>query len=109
MRTSTHARYKSEIIVVDDASSDASWQVIEKLEREGLIQHKSKFSENRGPAAARTVEVAEGLSDHYCKPCRMPRGGLGDRIKRLDRRFAAGEGASEHHSLAAVARRVQNQ
>ncbi len=45
LRTSTHARYKSEIIVVDDASSDASWQVIEKLEREGLIQHKSKFSE----------------------------------------------------------------
>jgi glycosyltransferase involved in cell wall biosynthesis len=63
LRTSTHTRYESEIIVVDDASSDASWQVIEKLEREGLIQHKSKFSENRGPAAARNEALRCATGD----------------------------------------------
>jgi len=65
LRTSTHARYKSEIIVVDDASSDASWQVIEKLEREGLIQHKSKFSENRGPAAARNEALSQATGEFF--------------------------------------------
>jgi len=53
LRPSTHMPYQTEIITIDDASSDTSWQVIEELEREGLIQYKAKFLENRGPAAAR--------------------------------------------------------
>jgi glycosyltransferase involved in cell wall biosynthesis len=53
LRTSTRTPYETEIIAIDDASSDASWQVIEELQREGLIQYKGKFPENRGPAAAR--------------------------------------------------------
>jgi glycosyltransferase involved in cell wall biosynthesis len=58
LRTSTQTLYESEIITIDDASSDASWQVIEGLEREGLIQYKGKFSENRGPAAARNEALS---------------------------------------------------
>jgi glycosyltransferase involved in cell wall biosynthesis len=53
LRTSIHAPYETEIITIDDASSDTSWKVIEELEREGVIQYKAKFLENRGPAAAR--------------------------------------------------------
>src|SRR2546427_12486909 len=53
LRTSIHTPYETEIITIDDASSDTSWKVIEELEREGLIQYKAKFLENRGPAAAR--------------------------------------------------------
>jgi glycosyltransferase involved in cell wall biosynthesis len=53
LRASTHTLYESEIITVDDASTDGSWRVIEELERQGLIQYKSKFPENRGPGAAR--------------------------------------------------------
>jgi len=53
LQTAKHKPYETEVITIDDASSDASWQVIEELEREGLIQYKGKFPENRGPAAAR--------------------------------------------------------
>jgi glycosyltransferase involved in cell wall biosynthesis len=53
LRRATYTTYETEIIAIDDASSDGSWQVIEELEREGLLQYKGKFPENRGPAAAR--------------------------------------------------------
>lgn len=63
LRTSTYRQYESEIITIDDASSDASWQVIKELEGEGLIQYKRKFAENRGPAAARNEALKHATGD----------------------------------------------
>jgi glycosyltransferase involved in cell wall biosynthesis len=63
LRTSTFRQYESEIITIDDASSDASWQVIKELEGEGLIQYKRKFAENRGPAAARNEALKHATGD----------------------------------------------
>jgi len=63
LRTSTHRLYESETITIDDGSSDASWQVIEELEREGLIQHKVKFRVNRGPGAARNKALGQATGE----------------------------------------------
>jgi glycosyltransferase involved in cell wall biosynthesis len=53
LRMSTRAPYEIEVLTIDDGSSDDSWQTIEKLEREGLIQYKGRFRKNRGAGAAR--------------------------------------------------------
>jgi glycosyltransferase involved in cell wall biosynthesis len=53
LRASTHTPYETELLVIDDASTDSSWHLIQGLQREGLIQHSHKFVVNRGPAAAR--------------------------------------------------------
>ena len=63
LRKSTGVRYETEILAVDDASTDTSWQVITELEREGLIQQKSRFFENRGPAAARNEALRQATGD----------------------------------------------
>ncbi len=63
LRTSTDTPYQTEIIAIDDASSDASWQVIEELEREGLIQRKGRFAKNRGPAGARNEALSHATGE----------------------------------------------
>jgi len=63
LRGSTGVRYKTEILAVDDASTDTSWQVITELEREGLIQHRGRFFKNRGPAAARNEALRHATGD----------------------------------------------
>jgi glycosyltransferase involved in cell wall biosynthesis len=63
LRKSAGVPYETEILAVDDASTDPSWQVITELEREGLIQRNSRFFENRGPAAARNEALRQATGD----------------------------------------------
>jgi glycosyltransferase involved in cell wall biosynthesis len=63
LRSSTSVIYETEILAIDDASTDTSWQVIEELQREELIQHSGKFVDNRGPAAARNEALRQATGD----------------------------------------------
>jgi len=60
---STSLLYETEILAIDDASTDTSWQIIQELQREELIQHSSRFFENRGPAAARNEALRQATGD----------------------------------------------
>ena len=48
LQNSSSVPYETEILAIDDASTDTSWQVIEELQREGLIQRSGKLVSNRG-------------------------------------------------------------
>jgi glycosyltransferase involved in cell wall biosynthesis len=65
LRSSTSVRYETEILAIDDASTDTSWQVIEELQREGLIQRSGKLVENRGPAAARNEALRQATGEFF--------------------------------------------
>jgi glycosyltransferase involved in cell wall biosynthesis len=57
--------YETEILAIDDASTDTSWQVIEELQREGLIQRSGKLVNNRGPAAARNEALRQANGEFF--------------------------------------------
>jgi glycosyltransferase involved in cell wall biosynthesis len=63
LRNSTSVPYETEILAIDDASTDTSWQVIEELQREGLIQRSGKLVDNRGPAAARNEALRQATGE----------------------------------------------
>jgi glycosyltransferase involved in cell wall biosynthesis len=63
LRKSPGVPYETEILSVDDASTDTSWQVITKLQREGLIQRSSRLFKNRGPAAARNEALRQATGE----------------------------------------------
>jgi glycosyltransferase involved in cell wall biosynthesis len=63
LRSSTSVRYETEILAIDDASTDTSWQVIEELQREGLIQRSDRLVENRGPGAARNEALRQATGE----------------------------------------------
>ena len=65
LQNSSSVPYETEILAIDDASTDTSWQVIEELQREGLIQRSGKLVSNRGPGAARNEALKQANGEFF--------------------------------------------
>lgn len=55
----TNEKYKTEVILIDDGSSDGSWAVIEKLKTEYPFVKALRFRRNYGKSAALNVGFAQ--------------------------------------------------